>query len=266
MTVTELLNGLSDEQRNLISACLILEPDMETSELESNYWTFAGYITDLYFPRLRLHCGSLDTLFDNVADFHEYHANWVRMNRAIWARYFRTMVVKYNPIHNTNRTQEETTYTTSTDEGFSSGNSSSNSSNSNKHTADNTDTDTVTSESSKNSNGSSLHQLSAANQTNFHNKTKDTTESKETANGTDTRNGSTKRNETDTGSGSSSAEHEQEYNNERITEVTHKIRAYGNIGVTTNQQMLAEERQHLAFNVLDKIIEDFKKEFCIMIY
>ena len=111
-----------------------------------------------------------------------------------------------------------------------------------------------------------MHQLSAANQTDFHNKTKDTTENNETANGTDTRNSSAKRNETDSGSDSTISEHEQEYNNERITEVTHKIRAYGNIGVTTNQQMLAEERQHLAFNVLDKIIEDFKKEFCIMIY
>lgn len=266
MTVTELLNGLNEEQTNLVAAQLQIRANMELSELEYDYWDLAQRIKKLYLPRLKLHCGQFSTLFETVEDFHEYHVDWLRMNSMIWGRYFRTMVVKYNPIHNTDRTQEETTYTTSTDEGFSSGNSSNTSNSSNKHTADNTDTDTVTSESSKNSNGSSLHQLSAANQTNFHNKTKDTTESKETANGTDTHNGSTKRNETDTGSGSSSVEHEQEYNNERVTEVTHKIRAYGNIGVTTNQQMLAEERQHLAFNVLDKIIEDFKKEFCIMIY
>lgn len=254
MTVAELLNSLDESQRSMFSAWLRLDPSTEIAELENNYWDFANYITKMYLPRLQLHCGSFNTLFDNVADFFDYHRDWMLMNSAIWARYFRTMVVKYNLLHNTDKTQEETTYTTSSDEGTSSGNSSNSSSRSNKHIADNTESDTATTSSSN------LHQLSAANQTDFHNKTKDT------ANGTDTRSGSVKRNETDTGSDTSSGEHKQEYNNERTIEVTHKVRAYGNIGVTTNQQMLAEERQHLAFNVLDKIIEDFKKEFCIMIY
>ena len=40
----------------------------------------------------------------------------------------------------------------------------------------------------------------------------------------------------------------------------------GNIGVTTTQQMLKEEREAAIFNIYDHIIEAFKKRFCIMIY
>lgn len=50
--------------------------------------------------------------------------------------------------------------------------------------------------------------------------------------------------------------------------ITHKrnIRAYGNIGVTTTQQMIESERQIIDFCTIDYIAESFKKEFCIMVY
>lgn len=47
---------------------------------------------------------------------------------------------------------------------------------------------------------------------------------------------------------------------------THKVRAYGNIGVTTSQQMLEEERKLVQFNIIDYIVADFKKNFCIAVY
>lgn len=40
----------------------------------------------------------------------------------------------------------------------------------------------------------------------------------------------------------------------------------GNIGVTTTQQMIKEEREIAVFNVMDVIIDDFKKRFCLLIY
>lgn len=40
----------------------------------------------------------------------------------------------------------------------------------------------------------------------------------------------------------------------------------GNIGVTTTQQMLKEEREAALFNIYDHIIEAFKKRFCLLIY
>ena len=41
---------------------------------------------------------------------------------------------------------------------------------------------------------------------------------------------------------------------------------YGNIGVTTTQQMIEQERSVALFNIMEKIIEDFKMRFCLMVY
>lgn len=40
----------------------------------------------------------------------------------------------------------------------------------------------------------------------------------------------------------------------------------GNIGVTTTQQMIKEERQIAEFNLYDYIAEDFKNRFCLLVY
>ena len=43
-------------------------------------------------------------------------------------------------------------------------------------------------------------------------------------------------------------------------------RAYGNIGVTTTQQMIEEERRVSDFDIYHVIIQEFKKTFCLLIY
>lgn len=43
-------------------------------------------------------------------------------------------------------------------------------------------------------------------------------------------------------------------------------RAYGNIGVTTTQQMIEEERRISDFDIDHVIIQEFKKTFCLLIY
>lgn len=47
---------------------------------------------------------------------------------------------------------------------------------------------------------------------------------------------------------------------------THKGRTWGNIGVTTSQQMLTQERSVANFNLYQIIIEDFKDRFCLQLY
>lgn len=53
--------------------------------------------------------------------------------------------------------------------------------------------------------------------------------------------------------------------NEQET-ATHTARLHGNIGVTSNQEMLEEERELVQFNMVDFITKSFQKEFCIMVY
>lgn len=46
----------------------------------------------------------------------------------------------------------------------------------------------------------------------------------------------------------------------------HELHAHGNIGVTTTQDMIKQQREIEQFNLYDIIIEDFKMRFCILVY
>lgn len=43
-------------------------------------------------------------------------------------------------------------------------------------------------------------------------------------------------------------------------------RAYGNIGVTTTQQMIQQEREVSKFDMCEVIVSEFKQTFCILVY
>lgn len=63
-------------------------------------------------------------------------------------------------------------------------------------------------------------------------------------------------------SNSSTTERSGEQNEEEgIT-----IRASGNIGVTTTQQMIEDERRVVGYNLTEAIIDEFKRRFCLLIY
>lgn len=49
-------------------------------------------------------------------------------------------------------------------------------------------------------------------------------------------------------------------------ESENEIRAYGNIGVTTTQQMIQSEREVAEFNIVDYITRDFRQRFMLLIY
>lgn len=46
----------------------------------------------------------------------------------------------------------------------------------------------------------------------------------------------------------------------------HSGHMYGNIGVTTTQQMIQEEREVVQFNIYDHICNAFKDRFCVTVY
>ena len=47
---------------------------------------------------------------------------------------------------------------------------------------------------------------------------------------------------------------------------THTLRAHGNIGVTTTQEMIEQERKIALFNIYDAIIKDYIYRFCLLVY
>lgn len=60
------------------------------------------------------------------------------------------------------------------------------------------------------------------------------------------------------GSADSQGQEEENIERQRIEQ--------GNIGVTTTQRMIQEQREVVAFNTIDYILQSFKKRFCIMVY
>lgn len=92
--------------------------------------------------------------------------------------------------------------------------------------------------------GSNTNSVAAFNSAAFENREKDTiaNERRDEAENTSISNG------TDTG------------------DITRERHEYGNIGVTTTQQMINEEREVVKFNMVNYIIEDFKQRFCILVY
>lgn len=50
------------------------------------------------------------------------------------------------------------------------------------------------------------------------------------------------------------------------TSSTHTGRVHGNIGVTTTQQMIEQEREVDKFCIDDYIIDSFKRRFCLLVY
>ena len=60
-------------------------------------------------------------------------------------------------------------------------------------------------------------------------------------------------------------QHGEKIEHDGTTERT--VLAYGNIGVTTSQEMLTQEMEIAKIiNVIPIIIESFKNRFCIMVY
>lgn len=49
-------------------------------------------------------------------------------------------------------------------------------------------------------------------------------------------------------------------------DITRSRTEQGNIGVTTTQQMIQEERDISLFDLVDHITQDFKEQFCVMVY
>ena len=68
------------------------------------------------------------------------------------------------------------------------------------------------------------------------------------------------------GSGQSTLSNENKAENNEKTKNVRKGRAYGNIGVTTSQQMLREELSVAEWNLYDQIADIFLKEFIIPVY
>lgn len=225
-----------------------------------------------------------NTLIDNIlyesASLEAYYPNpdfmkfmigrWSFMNRSIWEKMLATTTLEYNPIYNYDRTEEwsenekmnDTRNLTRTDtetikdtetrdlktgetvNGSSNGDTTSSGTIKTDLSVSGYNDDMLSPRESTTESPDTLVSQNVSGETN-----RDTTDS-----GTVIKDGSINKNGTDNES------------LDRKRDNTRMGRAFGNIGVTTTQQMIEQERQVSEFNIYDYITQSFIKRFCLQVY
>lgn len=183
-------------------------------------------------------CGLTPLYHPDPAWLKFYVGRWCSKNAKTWEELYKTTIQDYNPIYNYDRT-EETTDTRSGTRKLSEDTSSNT-----KQNGDTSVTDT--------SSDSSEHTISADNSDSYEPGYKDVSSREDTQ--------------------TSESSNRVDVTGDRAVDETtgetysHKLRAYGNIGVTTTQEMLEAQRKVVRYNIYNEIADSFKEEFCLYIY
>lgn len=206
----------------------------------------AAIIKDDFINELLLETAELELLYSKP-DFLKFAIGvWSKKELDIWEKLEATLHYDYDPIYNTDRTETETITEEKTGkrniDGSSTDTGSANSTSNNNYKRNETATD-VRSVSSYDSDAL---------------KTAEQNSNEISADNTDT--------STNTSSSTGTSTLTQTQNSEDNGKVTRELRTYGNIGVTTTQSMIEEERKVVQFCIDDYIISSFKRKFCILVY
>lgn len=203
-----------------------------------NFTVPEGIDRQLALDTIYQRCGLTPLYHPDPAWLKFYVGRWCSKNAKTWDELYKTTVQEYNPIYNYDRTEE----TTDTRRGTRS--LSEDTSSNTKQNGDTSVTDT--------SSDSSEHTISADNSDSYEPGYKDVSSRQD--------------------SQASESSNRVDVTGDRAVDETtgetysHKLRAYGNIGVTTTQEMLEAQRTVVRYNVYNEIADSFKEEFCLYIY
>lgn len=217
---------------------------------------------DVFVNKLLLDTAELEILYPDADIFKTAIKYWSAAEVQNWNKLYDTTVLKYNPIWNKDGTVTETekhiknnNYTDVTDgtiADHSSTNGSQNtetSGNENTNTTNNTnEKDYVFGFNSENAAQSGQTVTDDTGRTNTDRSENTTSNSSANTDATTTNNTNFK--------------HDEKENIDREYTRTEQ----GNIGITTTQQMINEEREVDKFNLMDYIIDRFKQRFCLLVY
>lgn len=208
---------------------------MELEE-DLNYFfmLFGHNMEGTLIPCILRRAGHFACIYDTVEECAEAVMHWSAENVRRWNGLIATTVQKYELTHNYDRTETVTDKRTVLEN------------------VENTATHSGEDNSTRNAEGSSAveNKVSAFDSSDYQSKDKSESSGQSSETGKNTSSG----NMSNTGK------------RDNTETVERTIRAFGNIGVTTAQQMLEEERKLLKFNISEYIANEFVENFCIMVY
>ena len=217
---------------------------------------------DVFVNKLLLDTAELEILYPDAEVFKMAIGYWSNAEVNNWNKLYETTILKYNPIWNKDGTVTEiekhvknNNYTDVTD-GTIADHSSTNGSQ-NTDTSGNENTDTTSNTNEKNYVfGFNSESAAQSGQT----VTDDTGNTKTNRSENSKTNSSANTDATTTNN--TNFKHDEKENIDREYTRTEQ----GNIGITTTQQMINEEREVDKFNLMDYIIDRFKQRFCLLVY
>lgn len=217
---------------------------------------------DVFVNKLLLDTAELEILYPDADIFKTAIKYWSAAEVQNWNKLYDTTVLKYNPIWNKDGTVTETekhiknnNYTDVTDGKIS--DHSSTIGNQNTDTSGNENIDTTNKTNEKNYVfGFNSEDAAQSGET----VTDDTGNTKTDRSENSKTNSSANTDATTTNN--TNFQHDEKENIDREYTRTEQ----GNIGVTTTQQMINEEREVDKFNLMDYIIDRFKQRFCLLVY
>ena len=209
-----------------------------------------------------INCAELEIIYSQPDILKMAIDIWSDSNQITWNKLYKTMTVEYNPIWNVDADVEEITQGGREKTGTGSDNRTVNLKD--KRTVDLHDNETINTHDNETVNITDTHSVQGFNSSNWAEASKDVKSGTDNVahSGTDNiaHTGTETLDHTGTDNRTlSNAETES-------TSGSIKTRRTGNIGVTTTQQMLEQERAIAQFNMIEFITESFKKRFCLMIY
>lgn len=237
--------------------------DAEGDDLFKNFSDLpAGVDKDLLKDNILLRGGEFEVIYSDPIFLQAAVKPWAKKWYRTIDKWINALAIEYDPLYNYDRTEEWTdtgstgrateditTRKTAEDIGRASNTvTESNTTTGEDHSGS---VETVNEVSAFDSSSYQAHDKSTATDTTGIDTTTDSTMSTGTGENTSR---DLEENESRSGSENES------------TESTHKGRMYGNIGVTTSQQMLQSELDIARFNLIDEITDLFLTEFVIPVY
>ena len=217
---------------------------------------------DVFVNKLLLDTAELEVLYPDADIFKTAIKYWSAAEVQNWNKLYDTTVLKYNPIWNKDGTVTETekhiknnNYTDVTDGTIA--DHSSTIGNQNTETSGNENTNTTNNTNEKNYvfgfNSDSAAQSGETVTDDTGRTNTDRSENSKTNSSANT---------DATTTNNTNFKHDEKENIDREYTRTEQ----GNIGITTTQQMINEEREVDKFNLMDYIIDRFKQRFCLLVY
>lgn len=210
----------------------------------------AGIDKETLVGSILLRCQEFELLYSDPDFLIDAVNIWSRKNYWTFDKWVKAINIQYDPLYNYDRTEEWT----DTHSGDYSKSGSGNSSGTTGTTNDLTETHNLATSNDV----TNTHSEKAFNDSNYVGTTQDVTDQDGTDTGTITNTGTVTGNYSNNDSNNESGDDSFTNN--------HNGRMYGNIGVTTSQQMLQSELDIARWNMYEHIADLFASEFCIMVY